>query len=244
MLDARQAVQDVPGSWVDRLAVGVEALVQLLATWIRREPLTLDQSVSGGSGPVPMAARSASPRLAPMVWSRTNCSRLVTSVTIWGSTSHVEPLVGPASVSHSSESPRQPVKKIRSPARAASTTSRCVRSSRRRARAGARGFPPSRATRSPSGRNQSLTGQAATLRRIGQPRLTSRLTPAPGRPPAILSDPCSQPVHEVQDFRVRSRLTDRPRWCRRARRDWRRHRAFRRGPAARPARGRLQRRVV
>jgi len=32
------AVQDVPGSSVDRLEVGVEALVELAVTWIRREP--------------------------------------------------------------------------------------------------------------------------------------------------------------------------------------------------------------
>jgi hypothetical protein len=38
VLDAGQAVQDLPGSWIDRLEVGEEALVQLVGTWIRREP--------------------------------------------------------------------------------------------------------------------------------------------------------------------------------------------------------------
>ena len=138
-----------------------------------------------------------------------------------GSTSHVESLVGPASVSHSSESPRQPVKKIRSPARAASTTSRCARSTRRRAHAGARGFPPSKGD-ALALRQEPVAHRPGCHIAADRPASTHQSTSARyGRPPAILSDPCSQPVHEVQDFWVRSRLTDHPRWCRRARRDWR-----------------------
>ena len=130
------------------------------------EPPRRTRSSSSASPPHSLMRRPRWPFSSPLSWpgcerhmsARTSTPRATAALSSSAT-------VGPSSVSRSSESPRQSVKKIRSPAlRRADQLDEAREVGRRRARAARRGCPRSRGARSPGGTSRSPP-QVASPRR-------------------------------------------------------------------------------